>query len=374
MPGLFIPTCILLLVYIFFLIILTLGWKKIQEYNPNANPTKQFISVIIPFRNEAPNLLNLIGDLKKQTLKHHQYEIILVDDHSEDNSISIIKKQRDSKTQMKLIVLPSELTGKKQALHYGIKSARGNLIVTTDADCRMNTNWLLTISSFYNQYKPKLIIGPVLYLSSKGMFYRFQQIELISIMGSTAGTAGLGMPVMCNGANLAFEKDAYNALIDPTNEALASGDDIFLLQNLKKKYRDAILFLKNKDAIVYTNASDNILNFINQRKRWLSKSSSYTDPEIKLLALIVYLTCLTILSSFFISIMSFKFLLWAFAALMLKTIADGILYISCVRYFQKKLRLHLLVPFQIIYIIYVSLMPAFSLKRSFTWKNRKYRK
>ena len=374
MPGLLIPTFSFLLIYIVVFILLYIGWLKIPSFNNSATPSNLIVSVIIPFRNEAANLASIINDLKDQVLPSHLYEAIFVNDHSEDDSYVIVKSNINNTSSFRLLNLTGDKTGKKAAIYHGIESAKGSLIVTTDADCRLQPGWLQTISSYYEQHKPKLIIGPVEFISNKGFFNRFQQMELASLIGSSAGATALGHPAMCNGANLAFEKAAYSKLSDPTNKNFASGDDIFLLQKIKKKYKKDIHFIKHKNAVVRTKASPNLSLFINQRKRWLSKSSGYTDNDIRILAAVVYLTSLSILFSFFLGFIKPIYSLWGLASFVAKTMVDGLLFSSIAQYFNIKRNILLLVPFQIIYIIYVSLMPVFFLKKTFIWKNRVFNK
>ena len=152
--------------------------------------------------------------------------------------------------------------GKKSALKTGVEVSENELIITTDADCRFNRSWISTIVSFYEEKKPHLIIGPVMIESKTDFFQRFQELEFLSLQAITAGTAAMEEPVMCNGANLAFQKEIWLKHHKEIKEDIQSGDDIFFLQSLKKEKGSKICWLESDDALVRTCPSDSLLAFL----------------------------------------------------------------------------------------------------------------
>jgi cellulose synthase/poly-beta-1,6-N-acetylglucosamine synthase-like glycosyltransferase len=254
------------------------------------------VSIVIPFRNEATNLESLIDSLLKQNYKTTNFEVLLVDDHSDDNGSEILKRIVGNCPNVQLLEL-HEAKGKKAALKKGIENARHDVIVTTDADCIMGEEWLTSMMSFFQDHDTHLLTGPVQFKHGS-KFAKLLQAELTALMASTSGSIGAGKAFMCNGANLAFRREVYERVNKEFNhDNLASGDDVFLLHGVKKLYgNDAIIsFAADERAGVQTSAPSSLKQFIHQRVRWAKKSSKYKDLNSILAGTIIFLTNLSIL-------------------------------------------------------------------------------
>ena len=288
--------------YLILIRIFTMGWNKIDVFRPQhllariCSPCaveskdtgrEQVISVVVACKNEEKNLPNLIKALKAQT--YQNFELILVNDHSTDRTEEII--QENLQFFKNAILINSQGKGKKSALAEGIERALGNLIITTDADCIPSKKWIETIAKFHTDYSPDLIVCPVKLSNKQGFFARLQQIEFASLAASTAGAVGAQMPIMCNGANLAFTKSAWLESWADLKPEEPSGDDIFLLQSIKKRGGN-ICFLRSEKAFVETKPSENLRTFIRQRRRWAGKSTAYTDWQAIAAACVVFGVCL----------------------------------------------------------------------------------
>jgi len=223
----------LLLIYLSIILTYYYGWNKIQEYNQDNNDLNISVSVIVAFRNEENNLPQLIECLKNQS-HQNKIEFLFVNDHSTDMSVKKIKPIISGLNNFRLLELPQNKTGKKEAIKYAIENTEGELIVTTDADCHMGNNWLNIIVSYYEKNRPLLISAPVLIEKQNNWFSNFQSIELLSLVGSGAGAIRVKKPIMCNGANMAFARDFYTKSTDLSNKKYVSGDDVFLLLAAKK--------------------------------------------------------------------------------------------------------------------------------------------
>lgn len=293
------------LLYLLLIFVFVNGWKNIPDKTNTLLHKNDSIalSVIVPYRNEADNLPHLLQALKHQTFQN--FELVLVDDHSTDNSAEIIKAYEHDFG--KLITLKSDKEGKKNALTEGILASSGNLIVSTDADCLPVERWLERIVSFQSENDADLIIGAVNMNAGNTVFQRLQQLEFVSLIASGAGAAGAKMPIMCNGANLVFKKNVWLKNKDKLHNELISGDDVFLLHQIKKQ-KGKILFLKSQNAIVYTNAVPSLRAFFKQRRRWASKSTSYSDWQTILVALVVF--CFSFLQFLFFVVSLFLPTYW----------------------------------------------------------------
>ncbi|MBN2662266.1 MAG: glycosyltransferase [Bacteroidales bacterium] len=348
----------------------TIGWF-FNETVFTKSIKQNFLSVIIAYRNEKENLPVLFKSLENQSYKKENFEIILVNDNSTDNSKLICLEFSEKSDNIFLCDLEG-LTGKKNAIKKGILHAKGNLIILTDADCEHKFEWLETINNFYNQSKAKMIIAPVIYKTNPKLFSfeNFQALEFLSLIGTTAGSAGINKPIMCNGANLTFEKNIYNSLSDPLNDKITSGDDTFLMLNILKKHPKSIKFLKNPKAIVKTYAQPNLKSFYNQRIRWSSKTKYYKNFNIYFTGISVLLLNIMLFILFILTISGVFSVLKFILLILFKLIIDfPLLFITSK--FADNRKLLLLSPFlQLFYFMYITLIGIFSFFSKYNWKNR----
>jgi len=338
----------ILMLYVMLVIIFIIGWNRIPQIIKTKKSNKIKTSVIVACKNEELNLGNLINALKIQS--ETDFELIFVNDHSTDSTGQILISASNDFQNFRIV--DSVGFGKKNALKEGIGKASGELIITTDADCVPTNTWIESVINFYSNTYNDLIIGPVVIKSDKSLFSKLQKIEFASLVASGAGAAGVGMPIMCNGANLAFTKAAWLERNNDLHEDEISGDDVFLLLSIKKR-KGKIGFLKSAAAMVTTNSVNNLTDFINQRKRWASKSKKYTDKHIIISALIVFMICLTEIVLFAISLFQFQYLKLFLVVFGVKLIVDIIFLnkISC--FFKLENRVIYSIILSVVYPFYI---------------------
>jgi cellulose synthase/poly-beta-1,6-N-acetylglucosamine synthase-like glycosyltransferase len=232
----------------------------------NASEEQRF-SVIIPARNESQNLPNLFDDLRKQT--YSSFDVIVVDDHSSDNTGEIAANS--GLADLKVISLERE-HGKKAALARGIASAKGDLILTIDADCRVGAGWIQTMVAQHESQGARMSLGPVA-IEGKALLGAFQAIDMLVLMLFTCAGVKWRRPMLANGANLMFSKSGFEAVGGyGTSAHVSSGDDVLLMQRFVEQFGgDSIHFVKSRDAIVRTGGQESLVGLLNQRARWLSK-------------------------------------------------------------------------------------------------------
>jgi len=244
----FVITISVIIIYVVLIAIFATGWSKIPEFEIIKTDDKRInTSLIVACRNEENNIKTLIEKLENQSLKN--FEIIFVDDHSSDKTLELLKDSLPLFSEIK--VIESNGNGKKHAIAEGIGIAKGDLIITTDADCIPGQEWIETIISFHDKTKADLIICPVKMIEHDSLFSKLQAIEFLSLVASGAGAAGVGMPILCNAANLAFTKKAWLESKNDLKNNEPSGDDVFLLLSIKKR-NGKILFIKSQKAVVIT--------------------------------------------------------------------------------------------------------------------------
>ena len=364
-------TVIPLLLYTILICRYTRGWNTYREYKPGRIENAPCFSVILPFRNEENHLPGILNDLSMQDFPSDKVEVILVNDHSEDQSLSVARQFCRHHGNFVLIVLPDGRAGKKEAIHAGILAARHEIIVTTDADCRAGRQWLSTLASFYQDVAPAMIIGLVIPQSGEnGLFSYFQKLESISLTGAGAASAIDRKPIFCSGANLSYRKDLYLRYDDPMNQSVISGDDTFLLLQIKKQYRTGIRVLKSKNALIRTGAETNPADFIRQRSRWISKSIHYRDPDILYSALVVGFA--NLMTAVAVLLLFFGYPPWLIPILLaMKFIPDGFFLWHLSRYFGLSFRLFYYTVSALLYPLYLMISIGKAFLFPVEWKGRR---
>lgn len=372
---------IVAILYAILVISLALGWCRLSDFSCDSNiasPSTTFASIIIALRNEENNIAFCLNELFEQDFLPANFEIILVDDHSVDSTISAVNEFVLKHSNVKLVSLaslPQSISGKKAAISFGVGQARGELIITTDADCRFSKDWLSCIVSYFEKHNPVMISAPVAFIPLKSFVGNFMELEFMSLVSAGAGALGLRKPLMCNGANLAFRRNVFLELNTfEANSNIASGDDMFLMHSIRRKYgAQAIHFLKSAKAIVETPAPESLQEFLMQRIRWGSKTRAYPGSFTAAVALVVFLNSMLLLGG----AISLPFYSGLFYPVLtgwgLKIASDFLLlYQGCVFFDRRKL-LNWFIPFQVVYVVYITLVVFESLFSGYRWKGRRHR-
>lgn len=358
---------------------LCLQWIRIPNHTKFSLPipTDFKVSVIIPVRNEAANIGILLDDLWGQSLAKKHIEVIIADDSSTDNTaeivISYIALNRLELTLISLVDVPVS-SPKKRAITEALKIAKGQLIVTTDGDCRVGERWLETIVQTYLQTEAKFISGPVTFLEEKNSFGTFQTIEFASLIGTGACLLEAGHPTMCNGANLAYERTAFEEVGGYAGvDHIASGDDEFLLQKIHLRYGNRISFLKNKDAIVHTQPQENWRAFYQQRVRWASKWAVNRRIATMGVAVFIFLVNLITLIVLVAAITENRMNIGFNTILLIKYLPEFLFLSLIIRFLDRK-RLLLYIPLvQLFYPLYVLFFGLIAQREGYEWKGRRLR-
>ena len=328
------------------------------------------VSVLIAARNEGKNIEKLLQSLYNQTFDKENFEVIIVDDHSDDDTFGISESFKVSHPEMSLKLLKATGSGKKQAISQALHAADNEVVIVTDADCELPAKWIEKMLAFYIAKDLKMLLGPVLLSPADTLFEKLQVLEHMSLIASTAGSTAIGMPVMCNGANMMYDrKSALNVEKDRTDMNLASGDDMFLMEQFIARYGSkAIGFFLNREVIVKTATMPNLKAFFRQRTRWTSKTKAYTNWKIIATALSVFLFNLSIV--FFFVAGFFMPVFWAFYVLyvIMKTLIDYPIIRRISAFMkQKKLKFWTL-PLEFIYPFYVVFTAFAGMFTKVRWK------
>ena len=365
--------CIIIVLFLIYSLLIIYYWKAwiaIPAYAPSVKNTVTRISVIIPARNEEENIAALLKTLEQQFYPKELFEVIVVDDHSTDKTADIVRQF----PSVKLLLLQQDSINsyKKKAIETGIAAATGELIVTTDADCIPPANWLQTIASFKEEKKSVFIASPVVINGNASLVQMFQAMDFMVLQGITAAVVEKKKMAMCNGANLAYERKAFQDVNGFSGiDHIASGDDMLLMHKIWKKNPEGVHYLKSKEAIVTTKPEKSWKAFFNQRIRWASKSVNYEDRRILPVLLLVYLFNFSFLILLVAGFFCFYYW-WTFVGLwVLKTLVEAPFFMSVTKFFDKQWANKLFFFFQPIHIFYIIISGLFSQFGKYEWKGRK---
>jgi len=361
--GLFIPYAILILFY-------RSGWKELRTFSlTDQNPTIR-ISVIIAARNEEENIGKLLESINSQTYTKDLFEVIVVDDHSTDNTVKIAEPF----PFVKLIKLQFDNINsyKKKAIETGIAAASNDLIVITDADCILQPDWLKTIAAFKENFNSVFIAAPVVIQSNSSLLQTFQSLDFMVLQGITAASVQKRIHNMCNGANLAYERKTFFEVNGFTGiDHIASGDDMLLMQKIATRFPGKVSYLLSKEVIVSTVPTRSWKDFFNQRIRWASKATNYNDIKIFSALFLVYFFNCALLALLIVGFWM-PFIGIGFLAILLGKIIVELIFIWPVAKFYDQQKLLVLFPFyQPLHIIYTVIAGWFGTFGSFEWKGRK---
>lgn len=348
------------------------GWDRIVAPSKRRDSARTFVSILIAARNEEDKIALTIEDILNQDYPQELSELIVVDDHSTDRTAEIIASYADRGVKLLRLNENEPLNSyKKKAITEAIKLAKGELLITTDADCRMNSRWLSTIVSFFETHDCKLISSPVVFFEEKNFFERLQTLEFLYLIGLGAATIGNKKPSTCNGANLAYRKDVFEELKGFQGiDELASGDDELFLHKVASKYPHNIGFCKSYDALVFTHAKPNVSEFIRQRKRWASKSTRYKDKKIVALGVSIWLFNVLVVLNAVLAFFYPSSLAVVLVLLILKGLAELYFLIPVTGFVKRRellLYLPLLTCIHAIYIIYIGIAGNTG---KYMWKGR----
>jgi cellulose synthase/poly-beta-1,6-N-acetylglucosamine synthase-like glycosyltransferase len=380
-------------IFIFFLVLLLVayawliafyskGWRMLSENSMYGNMEPMLVSLVIAMRNEAHQLEGLFKSLEAQSIASDNLEIIVVNDHSTDDTWELLQKMKAKFPKLKLLQLEDYLdkkepilSYKKKALELGISHSTGELIVSTDADCRFPTNWLLQLALFYQQKDACFIAAPVKIQSNRSLVCIFQTLDFITLQGITGAAVDKKFHHLCNGANLAYSRKAYDEVNGFAGiNHLASGDDLLLMQKIAERYPERVFFFKSKEVTVSTEPVASWKEFWNQRIRWASKSNHYKDWNIKLVLLMVYLLNLALLAGSLYALIVGHHLFLFILLFVAKFLIEYPFVDKVARFFKQENLLLYFFILQPLHVLYMVSAGTMGLIGGFEWKGRKIKK
>jgi cellulose synthase/poly-beta-1,6-N-acetylglucosamine synthase-like glycosyltransferase len=360
-----------------FILFLIRGWSGLQVSVKNGEDDL-FFSIIIPVRNEVKYISELMYCLENQTYPFRNFEVIVIDDSSDDGTYEELHKiSRRSDLNIKVLHLPvsdnSHFSHKKAAITLGIEKSAGEIILMTDGDVQMGKYWIQIYADFFSGSGSKMISGPVM-MTSSTFLEEMQSIEFASLIGTGAAMLFFNKPTMCNGANLAFRKDVFNEVNGyEDNKNIASGDDEFLMYKINKRYPLEVTFLKSVHSTVWIKPASSFKDFYNQRRRWSGKWREHANSHSKILAIyifIVHFSLLILVVSGLLKLIPVHTVIFIW---IIKFIIEYVFFNHIYHFFARPLKIFPFVISSLLYSIYAVTFGILSNFGGFEWKGRQYK-
>ncbi|RJP67537.1 MAG: glycosyltransferase [Ignavibacteriales bacterium] len=342
---------LIVIVVLAFLILnffLLYGLKTLFTKSPVLIESEVSISIIIAVKNESKNLPALLISLGELDYPTKKFEVVFVDDSSDDGSYQIIQHSIQSYQNFRLIKAKNKIyPGKKGALEFGIASAKFPYIIITDGDCIVSKNWLKGFSNMFSLgFNFAFGICPI----NKGKNF----VSLLSCFENlrteilTFGIANLGLPYSTAARSLGFQKESFIKLggYKNTVETISGDDDLLLREAVKNKLKIGIL--TEPGTFVFSNSESTLTEYFHQKKRHTSTSNHYLFRHQLILGL-WHFTNLLSLGSVFLSFISIYFII----PFLIKLLMDIFIVKKYMKRFGVEFELHEIIFLQSCYEIFL---------------------
>jgi cellulose synthase/poly-beta-1,6-N-acetylglucosamine synthase-like glycosyltransferase len=352
------------------------GITRVFGVNGNSGRDKNYrVSVIIPFRNEEKNIRENLISIMKQDYPGELLEVIYVNDFSTDKGEEILLQNKGENVKV-ISSEKGEGTGfKKRSVAAGIKESRGEIIITTDADCKYGSRWITGMVNSFDE-DTGLVSGPVAFNKRETIFNKLQSIEFQGLVLAGTGLIGAEDATICNGANLAFRRSAFEEAGGyEDNLHLASGDDEILMQKIDALGKWKIKFCKEKEGMVFTDANNSMSDLIEQRKRWASKGMFYKKKNLVIKLLLIFLYYLSIPSLVILSIIEGRIWWYLLAgALIMKLFVEWSIIRKGEKYLFEKNSAFIFLLAEVFHIPYILFSAVGGAMGNFRWKEREIKR
>lgn len=276
-------TMLALLFLLIVLIQLLFYWivfSRLAWYKKSTEPIQPSpVSIVICARNEYENLKQNLPLILEQDFP--EFEVVIVNDCSDDESHYLLKDFAEKYSNLKIVNLYKNVnffSGKKFPLSIGIKSAKHDILLLTDADCKpLSNKWLASMQGHFNQ-KTEIVLGYGPFESMPGFLNQLIRFDTIHVAMQYLSFALAGMPYMGVGRNLAYRKSLFfkqNGFIDhyTTN---SGDDDLFINQAATKQNLHIEI---NEESFMLSKPKITFNSWILQKKRHLTTGTLYKSKH-----------------------------------------------------------------------------------------------
>ena len=350
-------------IYFFFIVLIFSGLLFKRTYSP-IHSKLPMVSVIIAARNEQENIKNILEDLVNQNMDKSNFEIVVVNDRSTDETYSIINNYSSMYNNIKTINIENinVMTPKKYALTKAVENSSGDIIISTDADCRVNKDWVNSMAQLVNNTN-KIVVGYSKIKNSDNLLKQYQNIDFLGIMSANAGLLNYNIICSGSGQNLAYKKKHFLDIngFKPVQH-LMSGDDMYLVQSISKL--KGAIFNYDPKSFVSTMPKNKTIEYLNQRTRWSSNSKN-TIIDAPLFFLFLFSALITNCGILYGLYTQSAVLI---LAILIKLSVEGlVIYIGC-KIFETNTNLSSYIFWNLTQPIYIPLITISGLIGKYSWK------
>ena len=328
-----------------------------RSCDPQQTP---FVSVVVAARDEEAHLPGCLRALKRQSLPRDRYEIIVSDDHSSDGTCAVA-----AEFGVRCVSVADGVEGKAAAVHAGVESARGSLIVVTDADCRPPHSWLAAMAETFRDGELGMVCG-VTAVAGRTLLARIQAADWTLLLTMAAGFSSLGLPLTAMGNNMAFRRKAYDELGGYPELDSSVTEDYVLFREMYRRTSWRVRLLIERPLRNVTLPLPTLAKVIRQRRRW-ARGGLRADVWVYLFYALVYATHAAVVVALVIAPP------WGVAALLTKIAADAlVVHVGGRRIGQRHLRAAFL-AFELYLFLYVLALPVLLLLAPrIRWRGRRW--
>ena len=359
------------LYYIYFFTRIHRGLLSLHAA-PSIITIQPIVTVIIAARDEEQSIDQCLQSLLRQTYPQKKFEILVVDDGSTDSTASIVKKYSELIPHIHLLTLPHGVDRqsgcKPLAIANGIAQAIGEIILTTDADCLVPPRWIEIMVNHFEE-DVAFVAGPIAEQPSFNFFSQMEQLEFLGLITTAAGLIGSGRPIICNGANLAYRKEAFFSAGGFGNDG-SSNDDESLMNRIAYRNIGRIVFAPESDAVITTQSSNTITSFLRQRIRWANKRGRYEKKSILVTLMALYLFFLSFALAVLLILFNTKLLLPVLLVFGSKVMIDYFILRSGARLFLQRVQVFHFLIAELLHVPYIVFASAIGQLSSLQWKGR----
>ncbi|MCE1165443.1 MAG: glycosyltransferase [Bacteroidetes bacterium] len=356
---------IIAVLYFILHVVFLCGMMKSNSIKPDNDSVRPFVSILVAARNEHDSLPFCIESLKKLSYEGGSFEVILINDNSTDDTLDIMRKMTAGIPRFHVLDTKDcqdiALKGKTRALNFGIKNAKGRLIMMTDADCSVPVNWINETVRYYDE-KAGMICGFTRINYGHSVFANLQSLDWIYLQAIAASSAGIKIPMSCIGNNLSFTRSAYDSTGGYPAIPYSITEDLSLMKAIDRNgYK--IKYPVNPVTLVNTNECKTVGELYRQKKRWFRGGADINILGY-LLGIELYIMNLFLMTGFLLT----DFTFYA-GVVLLKIISELIIIIPVYNMLKYKNLMYYFPLFQLYFAVYGLLLPfTFITGKKVVWK------
>jgi cellulose synthase/poly-beta-1,6-N-acetylglucosamine synthase-like glycosyltransferase len=398
-PGLLLAFSLIALGVAYAVVIgdFALGFRSVTRQRGTIGPAGDglralpFVTVVVPVRDEEASIARCLESILACDYPEDRFEVIVVDDLSEDATPAIVRSMAKAlaplatagsvpdddpePVRLRLLQMPENLertqAHKKRAITKAVDHASGEIILTTDGDCVVPRGWIRDMATAFDD-DVAMVSGPVLYPVGGTPARHVQALEFMGLVAVGAGAIGAGRPNLCNGANVAYRRDVFDALGGFSGiDHLTSGDDELLMQKIAYGTAWRVRFCASRDATVVTDGAPTLWSFFQQRRRWASKGRHYPHPPLRAKVAAIYAFYVALLAASVAGPFGAVAMPAVIAAWALKMAPEAALLGPAASHFGRVRLMAYFVLVQPVHVLYIVVMGAAGAAGGYTWKGRR---